>query len=200
MSLNRAGRWAVWVSSCALAAITIVIAFRSWPSESLKSGPTTKQVRQQIAAVARPPRRAPAPQTMMTKAVRLRQHIAESTLRLNGIKLRSNGSCTKRRNSSCTSLDGIRRHSIDGLVAFRRQSRCRIVVSGGTEAGHAHGRYSHWNGYKIDVLPNRCVDRYISKRFRSAGVRGDGAQLHRSSAGVLYADEGSHWDLLFKNK
>jgi hypothetical protein len=198
MSLSRAGRWAVWVSACALAVTIIVIAFRSWPSESLKSGPaTTKQLRQQMAAAARPPQRAQAPRTMMTTAVRLRQHIAQSTLHLNGITLRSNGHCTNRRNSNCTSLDGIRRTSIEGLVAFRRQSRCRIIVSGGTEAGHARGHYSHWNGYKIDVLPNHCVNRHI-KRFRPAGVRGDGAELYRSRARALYADEGSHWDVTFK--
>jgi hypothetical protein len=198
MSLSRVGRWAVWVSACALAATIIVIAFKSWPSESLKSGPaTTKRLPQQMAAAARPPRRAEPPRTMMTRAVRLQQDIAESTLQLNGITLRSNGDCTSRRNPNCTSLDGIRRTSIEGLVAFRRQSRCRIIVSGGTETGHAQGHYSHWNGYKIDVLPNPCVDRHI-KRFRSAGARGDGAELYRSRAEALYADEGSHWDVTFK--
>jgi hypothetical protein len=98
----------------------------------------------------------------------------------------------------CTSLEHIRRGTIDGLIAFKRRSHCRIVVSGGTERGHAQGRFSHWNGYKIDVLPNRCVDRYITGRFRHIGVRGDGAELYHARSGGIYANEGSHWDLLYR--
>jgi hypothetical protein len=199
MPLSRAGKWAVWVSSCVLAAVTIVIAVKSIP---LKSQPRAGARSSQAAAIAQPPRapvqRGGAPQPMMSRAARLPQHIALDTLRLNGIVLRSNGDCTNRRNASCTSLEGVRRGSVEGLIAFKRQSKCRIIVSGGTEIGHARGRYSHWNGYKIDVLPNSCVDRFIHNRFRPVGTRGDGAELYRSPNGVLYADEGHHWDLLYK--
>jgi hypothetical protein len=195
MSLSRAGKWAVWVSSCALAAVTLVIAVKSIP---LKSKPRASQA----VGMAQPPRapapQGAAPQPMMARASRLSQHVALDTLRLNGIALRSNGNCTARRNPSCTSLEGVRRGSVEGLIAFRRQSKCRIIVSGGTEIGHARGRYSHWNGYKIDVLPNKCVNRFIHSRFRNVGMRGDGAELYRSPRGVVYADEGHHWDLLYK--
>ena len=198
MSLSRVGRWAVWVSSCALAAVTMVIAVKSLP---LKSAPrAAKHAPREAAAIARPPRapRSQPPQPMMVKADRLPHHIAYGTLRLNGIRMRSSGHCTDRHNPTCTSLEGIRRGTIEGLLAFQRQSRCRIVVTGGTEAGHARGRYSHGNGYKIDIVPSRCVDRHITKRFRPAGARGDGAGLYRSPSGNLYANENTHWDILYK--
>jgi hypothetical protein len=196
MPRNRALRWSIWVSSCLLAGLTVVIAFKSAPSTSQPRAKSPK--RQQVAAAPAPPRQLPEPQTMVNKAGRLGQHVAQSSLRLNGIKWRSNGHCSNRHRVSCTSLQGIRRGSIDGLIAFKRRSRCRIIVSGGTELGHARGRFSHWNGYKIDVLPNRCVNRYITARFRHIGVRGDGAPLYRSRSGGIYADEGSHWDLLYR--
>jgi hypothetical protein len=197
MPRNRAVRWSIWVASCLLAAISLAVAIKTLP---LMSSSRAKTARGHKAAVlpAAPPRPAPEPQTMLKKADRLPQHIALSSLRLNGISRRSNGHCSNRYRPICTSLQGIRRGSIAGLIAFKRRSHCRIIVSGGTERGHAHGRFSHWNGYKIDVLPNRCVDRYITKRFRHMGTRGDGAALYRSGSGGIYANEGSHWDLLYR--
>ena len=197
MPRNRAVRWSIWVASCLLAAISVAVAFRTLP---LTSPSRTKTARGHKAAIlsAAPPRQAPAPQLMLNKADRLPQHIAWGSLRLYGISWRSNGRCSNRYRPSCTSLQGIRRGSIAGLIAFKRRSRCRLIVSGGTERGHAQGRFSHWNGYKIDVLPNRCVDRYITRRFRHIGVRGDGAALYRSRSGGIYAKEGSHWDLLYR--
>ncbi len=197
MPRNRVVRWSIWVISCLLAGITVAVAFKSLTLKSQSRAKTPK--RQQVAALpAPPPRQAPEPQTMLSKAGRIPQHVAQSSLYLNGITWRSNGHCSNRYRPDCTSLAGIRRASIEGLIAFKRHSRCRIIVSGGTERGHANGRFSHWNGYKIDVLPNRCVDHYITARFRHIGIRGDGAQLYRSRSGGVYANEGSHWDLLYR--
>jgi hypothetical protein len=196
MPRNRAVRWSIWVASCLLAALTVAVAIKTLPLTSSRA--KTAKGHKAVVLPAAPPRPAPAPQTMLNKADRLRQPIALGSLRLNGISLRSTGGCSNRYRPSCTSLEGIRRASIAGLIAFKRRSHCRITVSGGTERGHAHGRFSHWNGYKIDVLPNRCVDRFITKRFRHLGVRGDGAALYRSRSGGVYADEGSHWDLLYR--
>jgi hypothetical protein len=197
MPRNRAVRRSILVGSCLLAAISVAVAIKTLP---LTSPSRAKTARGNKAAVlpAAPPRPAPAPQTLLNKTDRLPQQIALGSLRLNGISRRSNGHCSNRYRPVCTSLEGIRRGSIAGLIDFKRRSRCRIVVSGGTERGHAHGRFSHWNGYKIDVLPNRCVDRYITRRFRHIGTRGDGAALYRSRSGGIYANEGSHWDLLYR--
>ncbi|HEX6470972.1 MAG TPA: hypothetical protein VF069_17870 [Streptosporangiaceae bacterium] len=174
-----------------------MVAFKTLPLTSQPRPKTHKRHQQKVAAV-QPPRQAAAPQTMTRESDRLPQGIARSTLRLNGIRWRSTGHCSNRYRPVCTSLDHIRRGSVDGLIAFKRRSGCRITVSGGTERGHAHGRFSHWNGYKIDVVPNRCVDRYITNRLRPVGIRGDGAEMFRAPSGAIYADEKSHWDLLFR--
>jgi hypothetical protein len=197
MPRNRAVRRAIWVASCLLAAISVAIAIKMLPLTSPSRAKTARGHRAAVLPAA-PPRLAPAPQTMLNKADRLSQYIAWDSLRRNGIGRRSNGRCSNRYRPTCTSLEGVRRASIAGLIAFKRRSHCRIIVSGGTERGHAHGRFSHWNGYKIDVLPNRCVDRYITRRFRHVGTRGDGAALYRSRSGGVYANEGSHWDLLYR--
>jgi hypothetical protein len=197
MPRNRAVRWSIGMASCLLAAIAMAVAIKTLPLTSPSRAKTAKGHKAAVLPAA-PPRPAPAPQTMLNKADRLRQDTALSSLRLNGISRRSTGHCSNRYRPGCTSLEGIRRGSIAGLLAFKRRSHCRIIVSGGTERGHAHGRFSHWNGYKIDVLPNRCVDRYITRRFRHVGTRGDGAALYRSRSGGVYANEGSHWDLLYR--
>jgi hypothetical protein len=195
MPRNLAVRCVVWLSSCLLAAITIVVAFKTLP---LTSQPKTHKRQQQKVAAVPPQRRAPAPQTMTRKSERLSQSIVQSIFKLNGIRWRSSGRCSNRYRPACTSFDHIRRGSIDGLIAFKRRSGCPITVSGGTERGHAQGRFSHWNGYKLDVVPNRCIDRYITRRLRHIGIRGDGATMYRSRSGAIYADEKSHWDLLFR--
>ena len=195
MPRKHAVRWFIWVASCVLAAISVAAAIKTSPLTSPSRAKTPKGSK--VAAVP-PPAPVPAPQTMPNKADRLRQPSALGSLRLNGIRLRSTGHCSNRYRPNCTSLEGIRRASIAELITFKRRSHCRIIVSGGTERGHAHGRFSHWNGYKIDVLPNRCINRFITKRYRHIGGRGDGAALYRSRSGAIYANEGSHWDLLYR--
>jgi hypothetical protein len=132
------------------------------------------------------------------RSVAMRQHFAEWSLRANGIGWRSNGRCADRARPVCTSLEGIRWGSLDGLVEFGRESGCPLTVSGGTERGHAPGPYSHGTGYKIDVLPSGCADRHITRRYQRVGARGDGSALYRSPAGVVFAREPDHWDILFR--
>lgn len=115
-----------------------------------------------------------------------------------GIGLRSSGACGDRKRSVCTSLDGIRRPVILGLINMRHRSRCPIIVTGGTEAGHAKGRYSHGTGYKVDVQLTRCVTTHIMRISRYAGTRGDGADSYRAKDGTMYYREPDHWDILFK--
>lgn len=114
-----------------------------------------------------------------------------------GIKLISSGHCTWRSDPHCTSLDGVRPATVGGLVALREVSRCHVAVSGGTEAGHAHLRYGHGAGYKIDLVPNRCLGRFIRAHFTRIGRRGDGAAQWRAPGPATFAREGSHWDVTF---
>lgn len=127
---------------------------------------------------------------------------AVSLLRSAGItQIVSSGNCSDRNRPTCTSLDGVRRTTIDGLIAFRRASGCDLVVTGGTEVGHSTtGPYTHGNGHKIDVRRTSCVTTYIQRHYTRAGTRGDGAPLFTDPRGNIYADEyfKNHWDIAYK--
>jgi hypothetical protein len=123
---------------------------------------------------------------------------ATGWLKSAGLRTQSTGNCTSKHMRHCTSLDKVRTGTIARVIALKQQSRCPIMVTGGTESGHAPGHYSHGNGYKLDISHNRCIDRYITKNHRKAGVRSDGARLYRSRSGTTFADESDHWDILFR--
>jgi len=114
-----------------------------------------------------------------------------------GISVSSSGGCSTRSNPKCTSLDQINSNTINGLISLKKSSGCSIVVTGGSETGHASGTYSHYNGYKADISLNSCIDKYITTTFQSIGKRGDGAAQYKNSAGNIFAKEGNHWDILF---
>jgi len=110
----------------------------------------------------------------------------------------SSGNCSNRNNPRCTSLDGVRENTINGLQTLKRASNCDIIVTGGTETGHGNGSSrSHWNGYKADIRLNSCINSYIERSFAYIGVRSDGAKMYRSAAGNIYAREENHWDILY---
>jgi hypothetical protein len=129
---------------------------------------------------------------------KLQQATVQSMLEAEGIERFSNGRCTSRWRRYCTSYEGMRRVTIEGVIALKKASNCKITLSGGTETGHERWRYGHGNGYKADVMPTRCVDAYIHENLRKVGRRGDGSELFQSTSGPIYADEhGTHWDLQF---
>jgi len=123
---------------------------------------------------------------------------AMSMLRANGISVVSSGNCSDRNRSNCTSLEQVRRNTIEQIIAFKQKSGCAITITGGTETGHASGTYSHWNGYKLDIQPTSCVSNYITGHFKAAGTRGDGAKLYTDGADRIYARESNHWDITYK--
>ncbi|GAA3252060.1 hypothetical protein [Nonomuraea helvata] len=131
-------------------------------------------------------------------AMQMTHAIASGWLRSEGVRTKSTGNCTSKHIHRCTSLDSVRTGTIAGIMELRRESKCPIMVTGGTETGHAPGVYSHGNGYKLDISHNSCIDPYITKNYDKAGVRSDGAPLYRSDSGTLFADESSHWDILFR--
>ncbi|MFF9603283.1 peptidoglycan-binding protein [Streptomyces sp. NPDC014684] len=128
---------------------------------------------------------------------------AAARLRAAGITRSSSGNCTNRNNKNCTSLQDIRARTVDGVISLKQKSGCRIVITGGTETGHAGGTYSHWNGYKVDVARTSCVTNYIHAHSRKHHKRGDGAWVWRVTSGgrtlIDYADESwaNHWDVTY---
>ncbi|MEU6365024.1 hypothetical protein ABZ876_04605 [Streptomyces sp. NPDC046931] len=129
----------------------------------------------------------------------LTQDQAEDRLISNGITATSPGNCTDKNNPSCVSYEGILSGTVDGVINLKKASGvASLIVIGGTEVGHGEGeKYTHANGYKIDLLPIPALNDYIKGTFRYAGLRGDGFPLWKSASGDLYCDEGSHWDIIY---
>ncbi|XP_035711587.1 uncharacterized protein LOC118436973 [Folsomia candida] len=122
---------------------------------------------------------------------------AKARLMLSGIRVA--GKCSDKRNPDCTSLQGIKATTIKGLQAIRKRSKCPILVTGGTEAGHVNRtKRSHWNGYKADIKPNSCISSFIQKSFKRIGNRSDdGAPQYRSPGNHIFAREENQWDILY---
>ncbi|CAH1776639.1 unnamed protein product [Owenia fusiformis] len=119
---------------------------------------------------------------------------AASMLSDTGISISSSGGCSDRYDGTCTSLEQIRRATITGTInEIKIPSGCSVTVTGGTETGHSSGTYSHWNGYKIDLRLNSCLDSYITTTFPFNRWRGSDA-VYRSPSGNDYVKEGNHWD------
>ena len=114
-----------------------------------------------------------------------------------GISWTSTGGCSDRYTSTCTSFEGIRQATIDGAITLKRASGCSLLITGGTETGHASGTYSHWNGYKLDFSRTSCLTSWIHNTYTYIGVRGDGAPQYQAASGNVYADEGNHWDVTY---
>lgn len=124
---------------------------------------------------------------------------ATAKLSAAGVGWTSSGGCSNRNVPTCTSFDQVNSSTIDGVITLKRSSGCAVTITGGTETGHASGTYSHWTGYKVDVALSTCVNGYVTGTFPRTGTRSDGAALYTSAAGNVYAKEGNHWDILYKN-
>ncbi len=132
-----------------------------------------------------------------TGSLPLRQQEAGALFHEAGLRWISSGHCARRSNRHCTSFDGLRPSTLNGALDLREASHCGLVISGGTERGHAGGPISHHAGYKLDILPSRCLDRYIRHHYRHRRTRGDGARQWQAANGTMYAREPSHWDITF---
>lgn len=128
---------------------------------------------------------------------KLSEQEAASALDAAGIGWLSSGNCVERSNPHCTSYDQINSGTVSGVIALRRASGCPIVISGGTEVGHAPGQKSHYAGYKVDISHDGCVDDYVTGTFTSQAPTFGTAQ-YVSARGNIYTDEGNHWDVLFQ--
>lgn len=119
---------------------------------------------------------------------------AKAKLRAAGITWRSSGRCEDKNRNGCTSFQGIRRTTVDGVVALRRASRCAIVITGAAEIPphKTAGTYTHGKGYKVDVALNPCLNRYIPQHARKIG------SATWAAGSVEYLRESNHWDIKYK--
>ena len=128
---------------------------------------------------------------------KLSQSAAASRLTAAGITSSSTGGCTNPANSKCTSYEGVYSGTVDGAITLKGACGCTLIITGGTETGHAGGTYSHANGYKFDFRKNTALDSYVKNTFTRIADRGDGYAQWKSAAGNIYCDEGSHWDVTY---
>lgn len=106
--------------------------------------------------------------------------------------------------SGCTSLEGIRYSTLNQLVQMKLRcgSSCDVIVTGGTEGGHATGNTSHGSGFKIDVQDTQSVNNFIQTNpyFTRDGSRLD-PNTGRSDPRWIdscrneYVREPTHWDI-----
>ncbi|MEU6785780.1 hypothetical protein ABZ912_41895 [Nonomuraea angiospora] len=180
------------------------------PPATAPRSPATRAAKSRVRArVARMPRVRPRAALRRSEvdltrvlprfgAMHMSHGLATDWLRNGGVRMKSTGNCSSKHVHHCTSLDSVRTGTIARMIELKRESGCPIMVTGGTEAGHASGQYSHGNGYKLDISHNTCIDRHITRYHAKAGVRSDGARLYRSGSGTVFADESDHWDILFR--
>ncbi|MFC8453508.1 hypothetical protein [Kitasatospora sp. NPDC057223] len=134
--------------------------------------------------------------TAGASGTKVSQSTAAAQFRSAGITWSSSGGCTTRSNSTCTSFEQINSGTVSTIITLKQSSGCAINITGGTEVGHAAGTYSHYNGYKVDISRNSCIDGYVQNSFTYIGYRGDGYPQWQAASGNLYCNEGSHWDIL----
>lgn len=111
------------------------------------------------------------------------------------ITLVSSGNCSDASNPKCTSLDGIKKSTLQGVIDLQEAARTPLVMTGGTEAGHASGPYSHANGYKVDIRPNTKLNNYITSNFTKIGP----TKYQDSKGNTYYRHDPDHWDITITN-
>lgn len=119
---------------------------------------------------------------------------ATSRLRSSNITWSSSGNCSDRNNPTCTSFEQVNLMTIQGAQTLKSACGCALNITGGTEAGHASGTYSHWNGYKLDYSPYTGISNYIQQNFTYLGN-----STWRSGSGNIYVRESNHWDVTYYN-
>ncbi|MFF9499792.1 peptidoglycan-binding protein [Streptomyces sp. NPDC014656] len=119
---------------------------------------------------------------------------AKAKLRAAGITWRSSKNCEDKNRNGCTSFQGIRRTTVDGVIALRRASRCPIVITGAAEIPphKTTGTYTHGKGYKVDIALNPCVNRHVPRHARKIG------SATWAAGSVEYLRESNHWDITYK--
>jgi len=142
---------------------------------------------------------APGPGPGPTPPGTLTHEEAKQQLDDAGITITSSGNCSDKTNGSCTSLDGVRQSTIDGIINVKQECGCNVVVSGGTEAGHStSGTCNHGNGCKIDMSLNPALDTYVQSTYEPIGqCFPQASACYRSPTGQIWAKESNHWDVAF---
>ncbi len=98
----------------------------------------------------------------------------------------------------CTNVGGMQSATVAQVIAIKTAcgSSCQVIVTGGTEPGHASGTYSHGNGYKVDLGLNPTLNAFLEKLPLTGQRGGDaGGPIRSDTCGNEYVKEASHWDI-----
>ncbi|HET9641672.1 MAG TPA: hypothetical protein VFP46_02390, partial [Candidatus Paceibacterota bacterium] len=109
---------------------------------------------------------------------------------------------------SCTNVAGMQPATVQQVINVANAcggrpgfNVCGLVVTGGTEPGHACGPTSHSAGYKVDLGINSALDTYLKGWLgQPTSVRGgdSGGPVRNDSCGNEYVQESNHWDIKVK--
>ncbi|GLW74502.1 hypothetical protein Kpho02_68000 [Kitasatospora phosalacinea] len=141
----------------------------------------------------------PAKKSSSTPA-KLTNSQAISRLRAAGVDWSSSNGCTDKDKYGCTSFTKMLAPTLDLAIDLKNRSGCDVTVTGGTEVGHSDGARSHGTGYKIDVRPNPCLDKFITSHlFRGKDRGSDPRWLTHDAEYVLeHPKKGAvHWDIKY---
>lgn len=107
-----------------------------------------------------------------------------------------------------TSLEGVSRAAINGVVDLKQRCQCEVVITGGTESGHAgdgtNSPGTHAAGDKLDFRITQSLENYIIRNYIPAPLH---PQCHTGNcfqdplSGRVYVKEGTppHYDVCFAN-
>ena len=125
--------------------------------------------------------------------------VARTSLTNAGVTIVSSGNCSDPSIKTCTSLQGMRQDTVDQVLALKSAcATCSVVVTGGTEAGHASGATSHNQGYKVDIgAHDAALNAYLTSNLTRSGTRSGahGGARYLDSCGNEYVRESTHWDI-----
>lgn len=102
----------------------------------------------------------------------------------------------------CTNVAGMKEATIQEVIAL--QNACGIsgcvMITGGTEPGHASGPNSHANGYKVDLNTTGAFNNYMKTNLKQYGQRTgtEPGPIYLDGCGTnqyVLASSPNHWDI-----
>lgn len=136
----------------------------------------------------------PTPSAAAPSLGGLTQADVEQRFSAAGVTWSSTGNCSDRARADCTAFEGLRITTVDGVIGLANASGCQLTVTGGTEAGHEPGRYSHETGYLVNLRATSCLNNFVTGMTKVSARKSDGAEQYLSKAGNVYARTGGSWD------
>ncbi|PID51610.1 MAG: hypothetical protein CR954_00910 [Candidatus Moraniibacteriota bacterium] len=105
-----------------------------------------------------------------------------------------------------TRVGGLRKETMDGVVNFQKESGVVVKIVGGSEniVHSKRGKYTHANGYKVDIEDTPEVNNFIESHYEKLDIsqfaRKDITAAYSDGKGNIYYREATHWDVCYQCK